>query len=201
MLTHNTSSSRTVVGPFKGLTYDPTTPAAQIVAYLAKFERTSFKRMALATPHQFSKSKFVFHSGMLEKILMQLTGSYEVLYLNGRSLHQYQTTYFDTDNLNLYRQPKISLLRNEQSQLHPKIKINYSRAILVNKSGKEKLTLDLDFTFEWQNEWISLPGLAFIESNHLTTTTPFMRAAHHLNIPTTEKSTYQLGINLLYPEV
>ncbi|MEM7333200.1 MAG: hypothetical protein AAF490_14015 [Chloroflexota bacterium] len=201
MLTHNTSSSRTVVGPFNKLNFDQTSSGAQLLNQLDAFEQTSLKTMSINAYHQFSSDKFVFHSGMLEKLLAQLAMAYKVLRLNGRILHQYKTTYFDTDNLTLYHQPKQILYGLEQNQLQPKIQVSYSRAVLLSHSGDEKLTVDLDFTFEWQDEWISLPGLAFIESHHLNPSTPFLQAAKRQNTPTTEKSSYQLGINLLYPEV
>jgi len=49
-------------------------------------------------------TKYVLSEAQLAQALAHLTGQYRVLEVDGRRLQRYQTLYFDTQNLALYRQ-------------------------------------------------------------------------------------------------
>lgn len=48
-------------------------------------------------------TKYVFHVGDLEEILLELKDEYSVLEIDGRKVHAYETLYFDTPDFLLYK--------------------------------------------------------------------------------------------------
>jgi hypothetical protein len=87
--------------------------------------------------------------------------------------------------------------------LSPKLSNGFSRATLVSNHGPERLTLDIDLSFEGNGRTASLPGVAIIEVKQarFDRTSPVISGMRALGIPPRGISKYCIGVALLYPEI
>ena len=87
--------------------------------------------------------------------------------------------------------------------LSPKLIIGFDRATLVSKHGAERLTLDIDLSFEANGHQAALPGIAIVEVKQagFDRTSPVMVAMRAAGVPPRGISKYCLGVSLLYPEI
>ncbi len=80
---------------------------------------------------------------------------------------------------------------------------HYSRITLVNRHTAERVTIDLDLTFEWEDRQVAFPAIAIIE---------IKRAPHSAESPAITQlrkqhcrpqsfSKYCIGISQIYPQV
>ena len=88
-------------------------------------------------------------------------------------------------------------------ELLPCLWNKYMRITLVNKTQKERVTLDLDLRFAWQAQQVTLPGVVVAEVKQagLAHTSDFMRLMRENHIRSTGFSKYCVGVSLLYPTV
>ena len=80
---------------------------------------------------------------------------------------------------------------------------HYRRITLVSKTRAERVTLDLDLAFSWDEEVMALPGIVVAEvkyqgMRHASDFAQLMRTYH---VRDTSFSKYCMGVSLLYPEV
>jgi hypothetical protein len=87
-------------------------------------------------------------------------------------------------------------------QLEAKLWVNYSRMTLVSKDLKERLTIDLNLSFEHadKKENFGFVVIAELKQNKFAPS-PFTRAAKEVRIRQGSLSKYCLGITSLFPEV
>lgn len=87
--------------------------------------------------------------------------------------------------------------------LQPCLWNKYTRITLVNKTCKERVTLDLDLRFAWQTQQVDLPGVVIAEIKQAGSaqTSDFMRLMRENHIRSTGFSKYCMGVSLLYPTV
>ena len=87
--------------------------------------------------------------------------------------------------------------------LSPKLINGFDRATLVSKRGAERLTLDIDLSFEANGHQAALPGIAIVEVKQagFDRTSPVMVAMRAAGVPPRGISKYCLGVSLLYPEI
>lgn len=86
--------------------------------------------------------------------------------------------------------------------LEAKLWVNYSRMTLVSKDLKERLTIDLNLSFEvnTKKEDFGFVVIAELKQNKFAPS-PFTRAAREIGIRQGSLSKYCLGITTLFPEV
>jgi hypothetical protein len=199
-------------------------------------------------------TKYLFPFSKLQNILQDLLEGYFVLEINGVRQCQYNTVYFDTPDLLMYRthhngkqnRYKIRARRYVESDTHffeikfknnkartikertkctdieeiglksaqfletktpflaqnliPSLHVNYTRITLVSKSYSERLTLDLNLSFEQNGSKHAYPGVVIAELKQ-------DKSAHSLAMEVLRKhrienlsvSKYCLGIFHLYP--
>jgi hypothetical protein len=91
----------------------------------------------------------------------------------------------------------------ETRHLEPKIWNTFTRITLVNQTRPERVTLDTDITFHWDNQEISLPDIviAEVKTGQGSADSPFIAQMHNNHIHPQGFSKYCLGISLLYHEV
>lgn len=102
---------------------------------------------------------------------------------------------------------KIDFLHNRYpynaAELEPKLWVEYSRITLVSHHRKERVTIDLNLSYSWDEKKVSLPHIAIIEvkedgfSHHSDMAQQLRR--HQLH--PTGFSKYCVGISLIYPEL
>ena len=91
----------------------------------------------------------------------------------------------------------------DAAELEPKLWVDYRRVTLVSRSRKERVTIDLDLCYSWEDQFISLPHLAIVEIkqdgvSHDSDMAQQLRQ-HHARA--TGFSKYCVGISLIYPAV
>ena len=86
--------------------------------------------------------------------------------------------------------------------LKPVIWINYRRLTLVGKHSAERVTIDLDLHFEFNERHQSLPNLVIAEVKQAgKTRTPVLNTLRNMRIKPESLSKYCLGMASLYPEL
>jgi hypothetical protein len=78
--------------------------ASQMDRLLTHFEPISLSDMKNVALLKRTDTKYVMGVSQLQDVLRQIGTEYRVLDIQGVRLHQYQTVYFDTDDLLMYRQ-------------------------------------------------------------------------------------------------
>jgi hypothetical protein len=73
-------------------------------ALLRRFDATRLSEMGHVALFRRTDTKYLLGEEQLFPALAGLTDHYHILEIDGRRLHRYQTLYFDTQNLALYRQ-------------------------------------------------------------------------------------------------
>lgn len=91
----------------------------------------------------------------------------------------------------------------DAQSLEPKLWNSFSRITLVSKHEPERLTLDLDLSFDDGRQRINLPGLAIAEVKQegINRQSDFLRQMRAMALRTTGFSKYCIGVAMLYPAV
>lgn len=87
--------------------------------------------------------------------------------------------------------------------LEPKLWNAYSRITLVSTSRAERLTIDLDLSFQAEERSIALPGVAIAEvkQDGVDSGSGFMQQMRELGLHPTSFSKYCIGVALLFPHI
>lgn len=88
-------------------------------------------------------------------------------------------------------------------ELGPKLRNKFLRVTLVSKHYPERLTLDLNLEFGWDDAYATLPGIAIAEvkQEHFSQQSDFIQQMRGLGIRPTRFSKYCAGVYLLYEGV
>lgn len=91
----------------------------------------------------------------------------------------------------------------DTGELEPKLWNEFLRITLVSEHHPERLTLDLNLAFAWQNESVALPGIAIAEvkQEHVSQQSDFIREMRAQGIRPTRFSKYCAGVYMLYDDV
>lgn len=91
----------------------------------------------------------------------------------------------------------------EVAELQPKLWVEYSRITLVSRHRKERVTVDLNLSYAWEDEAISLPHIAIVElkQESFSRQSDMQRQLHKHHVRSTGFSKYCVGISYLYPEL
>lgn len=94
--------------PFSVTTSSPRTTAQRDSVWrstlLQRFDAIHLSEMDHVALFRRTDTKYLMSEEQLSRALAHLTGHYRILEVNGRRLQRYQTLYFDTPDLALYRQ-------------------------------------------------------------------------------------------------
>ena len=87
--------------------------------------------------------------------------------------------------------------------LQPKLWVEYSRITLVSRHRKERVTIDINLSFNWNGQTINLPHLAIVEikQDGFSRQSDIQQQLRLHHIQSTGFSKYCVGISLVYPEV
>jgi hypothetical protein len=79
----------------------------------------------------------------------------------------------------------------------------FRRITLVSKHSVERLTLDVDLHFWWNDACVSLAGIAIAEvkQDGFSMDSEFIRQMRAVGVRATSFSKYCIGVSMLYPEV
>ncbi|MCU0429877.1 MAG: polyphosphate polymerase domain-containing protein [Cytophagaceae bacterium] len=90
----------------------------------------------------------------------------------------------------------------EARELLAKLWVYYSRMTLVSKDFKERLTIDLQLRFDWNNQQADYGFVVIAELKQAKfMPSPFTKAAKQIGIRQGSLSKYCLGISSLHPEI
>ncbi len=80
---------------------------------------------------------------------------------------------------------------------------HYSRITLVNRYNAERVTIDLDLTFEWDGRVETLDDIAIIEVKRapFSAETPAIKQLRRQHLRPSSFSKYCIGVSKLYPDV
>jgi hypothetical protein len=103
----------------------------------------------------------------------------------------------------LQRQPPLGVERAiPLDELLPTILVEFSRASLVSRTGRERLTVDVALRFSRGAATVSLPHLAIVElKQERNGSSPFLKALRPFRSRPGAISKYCLGITQLHPDV
>lgn len=89
------------------------------------------------------------------------------------------------------------------AELEPKLWVDYTRITLVSHRRKERATIDLDLSYTWNGQTISLPHIAIVEIKQegFSHDSDIEHQLRQHQVRPTGFSKYCIGISLLYPEV
>lgn len=89
------------------------------------------------------------------------------------------------------------------ADLLPVLWNTYRRITLVSVAHQERVTLDIDLHFQWQNRHQALPNLVTAEVKRAgrSQASPFVQLLHDQHVRRGGISKYCLGVSLLYPTV
>jgi VTC domain len=107
------------------------------------------------------------------------------------------------DGLNLQEEEFIHDKAHLDFSLIPQVKNNFTRITLVEVSLPERITIDFDLNFGWQEKQVDLPNLVIVEvkqENH-NRRSPFVAALKQHHIREESISKYCLGVALLVPNI
>ncbi len=88
-------------------------------------------------------------------------------------------------------------------QLQPKLWVEYSRITLVSQRRQERVTIDINLSFNWNRQTVDLPHLAIVEVKQegFSRQSDIQQQLHMHRIHSTGFSKYCIGISLIYPEL
>lgn len=91
----------------------------------------------------------------------------------------------------------------EAYQLEPKLWTNYSRLTLVSNTQPERLTIDINLEFCFNDQSVHLPGIAIAEvkQEKFSLQSDFIRQMRALKIRPTSFSKYAMATASLYPHL
>jgi len=83
------------------------------------------------------------------------------------------------------------------------VRIQYKRITLVNNDFSERVTIDIQLSFEQENQAHQLPEIAIVEvkQDKVNRRSPIMQVLHSNHIYPGSLSKYCLGILLCYPQL
>lgn len=89
------------------------------------------------------------------------------------------------------------------AELEPKLWVKYSRITLVSHHRKERVTIDLNLSYTWNEQTIHLPYIAIVEIKQegLSHQSDVAHQLRQHQVRSTGFSKYCVGISLLYPEL
>lgn len=95
----------------------------------------------------------------------------------------------------------ISIHLQEDKPLEIKSRNTFRRLTLVSKTDKERLTIDVDLSFEADNHKVDLPNIviAEVKQERINRNSVFMRILKENVIRTERISKYCIGNSMLYP--
>jgi hypothetical protein len=87
--------------------------------------------------------------------------------------------------------------------LVPVVRIQYKRITLVNNDFSERVTIDIQLSFEQENQAHQLPEIAIVEvkQDKVNRRSPIMQVLHNNHIHPGSLSKYCLGMLLCYPQL
>lgn len=87
------------------------------------------------------------------------------------------------------------------AELEPKLWVGYRRVTLVSRFRKERVTVDLDLSYSWEERLISLPHLAIVEikQDGFSHDSDMGQQLRQHRVRATGFSKYCVGISLIYP--
>ena len=88
-------------------------------------------------------------------------------------------------------------------QLQPKLWVEYSRITLVSHHRQERVTIDVNLSYSWNERTISLPHIAIVEVKQegFSHKSDIERQLHQHHVRPTGFSKYCVGISLIYPQL
>jgi len=91
----------------------------------------------------------------------------------------------------------------DATELAPKLWVECRRITLVSRQRKERVTIDLDLSYRWGDQFVSLSHLAIVEikQERFSHNSDIGRALRQHHVRATGFSKYCVGISLIYPEV
>ncbi|MCC6894597.1 MAG: polyphosphate polymerase domain-containing protein [Anaerolineae bacterium] len=109
-------------------------------------------------------------------------------------------------DLALSKQAAVFLQANtpfDAERLAPKLWNDYQRVTLVSKGRPERVTLDVNLEYHWEDASIALPGvvIAEVKQDRLSYESPFIMHMRHMGIRPLSYSKYTAGVYSLYEHV
>ena len=91
----------------------------------------------------------------------------------------------------------------DAAALAPKLWVEYRRITLVSRYRKERVTIDLDLSYRWEGQIVSLPHLAIVEikQDGFSHNSDIGRALRQHQVRAIGFSKYCVGISLIYPDL
>ena len=91
----------------------------------------------------------------------------------------------------------------EAYQLESKLGTNFSRLTLVSKTRQERLTIDINLEFRFNDQCVNLPGIAIAEvkQEKFSFQSDFIRQMRALKMRPISFSKYAIGAATLYPHL
>jgi hypothetical protein len=89
------------------------------------------------------------------------------------------------------------------AQLEPKLWVEYTRITLVSHHRKERVTIDLNLSVNWNRQTISLPHVSIVEikQDGFSQQSDMAQQLRRHQVRPTGFSKYCVGISMLYPEL
>ena len=211
---------------------------SNLPAIISDFAPISLDEMDGVKLMSRTDTKFAFQANKLPSLLKRLTPFYRVLVIDGKSIHDYKSLYYDTDQRKFYidhhnqrvnrnkirfreyvgsgltflevklknnkkrtikKRMKVDAIPKELSKEHiayikkiigkklevkAKQWINFSRLTLVHKTQKERLTMDINLSFENSTESGDLKEIviAEVKQERMSRSSDFMKIAKEMSI-------------------
>ena len=202
-------------------------------------------------------TKFAFKLSKLPALLSKLLPFYNILTIDGKVIHQYNSLYFDTNERKFYiahhnsrvnrnkirfreyvdsgltflevklknnkgktikKRMKVDAISKELSKeqkiyiekiigksvdVTAKQWINFSRTTFVHKTQKERLTIDINLTFENEKESGDLKDIviAEVKQERMSRSSDFIRIAKEMSILPIRLSKYCISTMQLWPSI
>ena len=91
----------------------------------------------------------------------------------------------------------------DAAALAPKLWVEYRRITLVSRHREERVTIDLDLSYRWDDQIVSLPHLAIVEIKQegFSHNSDIGRALRQQQVRSTGFSKYCIGTSLIYPDL
>ena len=89
------------------------------------------------------------------------------------------------------------------AELEPKLWVDYRRITLVSRRRKERVTIDLNLSYRWEDQFISLPHIAIVEikQDGVSHDSDMGQQLRQHHVRATGFSKYCVGIGLIYPHL
>lgn len=121
----------------------------------------------------------------------------------GRTKKQRVTIPMIQSDLNATESDFIHDRAHLDLNLIPQVQNNFTRITLVEPNLPERITIDFDLSFQWNDRRVELPNLVIVEvkqENH-NRRSPFVAALKKYHIREESISKYCIGVALLVPNV